>query len=124
VSGIGPKVASAILGTYSPEQIILSVVAGDAVALSKAPGVGKKTAERIILELRDKVNEAWTAAESSSLGMAAPNSMASPAKQDAMEALLALGYGRTEVMQAVLEMADDSMNAQALIKAALKKLGR
>jgi len=121
VSGIGPKVATAILGTFSPEQVMLAVMAQDAAALSKAPGVGKKTAERILLELRDKVKteDAWK-----DTGEKASVAMGGSAKQDAMDALLALGYGRAEAMQAVLEMADEEMNAAALIKAALKKLAR
>ncbi|MCL2363488.1 MAG: Holliday junction branch migration protein RuvA [Defluviitaleaceae bacterium] len=127
VSGIGPKVATAVLGTFAPEQVILTVMAQDAAALSKAPGVGKKTAERIILELRDKVKseDAWAGIDpSGAAGMAALNTAAGGAKQDAMEALLALGYGRAETMQAVLEIADDSHTAEAIIKLALKKLSR
>ena len=126
VSGIGPKVASGILGALSPQDIIMAIVAEDAVLLSKAPGVGKKTAQRLTLELRDKIKtaDAWEG----SGGMAARNISGSSAqqsqKQDAMDALLALGYGRTEAMQAVLEVAEDDMTADALIRLALKKLVR
>lgn len=129
VSGIGPKVASAILGALSPQDIIMAIVAEDAVLLSKAPGVGKKTAQRLTLELRDKIktSDAWEG----SGGMAARNISGSSAqksepspKQDAMDALLALGYGRTEAMQVVLEVAEDDMAADILIRLALKKLAR
>ncbi|MCL2198469.1 MAG: Holliday junction branch migration protein RuvA [Defluviitaleaceae bacterium] len=129
VSGIGPKVASAILGAMSPQQIILAIVAEDAVALSKAPGVGKKTAQRVTLELKDKIKSA-TGDESDNAGISALAvgasiaGASSGAKQDAMDALLALGYGRTEAVQTVLEVADDEMPADAIIKLALKKLVR
>lgn len=129
VSGIGPKVASGILGALSPQDIIMAIVAEDAVLLSRAPGVGKKTAQRLTLELRDKIKttDAWEG----SGGMAAANMSGSTAqksetsaKQDAMDALLALGYGRTEAMQAILEVAEDDITADSLIRLALKKLAR
>jgi Holliday junction DNA helicase RuvA len=130
VSGIGPKVATAILGTLSPEQVMIAIMAGDAAALSKAPGVGKKTAERILLELRDKIKteNVWTSdnlntAKSFVLsGGGIP--VGSSAKQDAMDALLALGYGRAEAMQAVLETAEEDMKTETIIKQSLKKLAR
>lgn len=120
VSGIGPKVASAVLGAMSPQQIILAIVAEDAVALSKAPGVGKKTAQRIVLELRDKI-KTDSPFEERAVFSSAPQGKTST-KQDATDALLALGYGRAEAVQAVLEVADDDMTADAIIKLALKKL--
>ncbi|MCL2223484.1 MAG: Holliday junction branch migration protein RuvA [Defluviitaleaceae bacterium] len=125
VSGIGPKVASAILGAMTPQQIILSIVAQDAVALSKAPGVGKKTAQRVMLELKDKIKTAAAFDDSSSEIAASFDSAASPtsaAKQDAIDALLALGYGRAEAVQSVLEVAAPEMPAETIIKLALKKL--
>lgn len=129
VSGIGPKVASAILGSMSPQRIILAIVAEDAVALSKAPGVGKKTAQRVMLELKDKIktSDSWEESGISS-GMAAAlqdtaNGTTST-KQDATDALLALGYGRTEAVQAILEVAAEDMSTEDMIKLALKKLSR
>ncbi|MCL2386966.1 MAG: Holliday junction branch migration protein RuvA [Defluviitaleaceae bacterium] len=123
VSGIGPKVASAILGAMSPQQVILAIVAEDTLALSKAPGVGKKTAQRVMLELKDKIKttNTWEDTGISSTAIAIG---ASGTKQDATDALLALGYGRTEAVQAVLEVADEEMPADAIIKLALKKLSR
>ncbi|MCL1883920.1 MAG: Holliday junction branch migration protein RuvA [Defluviitaleaceae bacterium] len=123
VSGIGPKVASAILGAMTPQQIILSIVAEDAAALSKAPGVGKKTAQRIMLELKDKMKttESWTEMPSS---FAEPTSGTGGTKQDATDALLALGYGRSESVQAVLEVAEDGISTENIIRLALKKLAK
>ena len=124
VSGIGPKVGSGILGTLSPQDIILAIIAEDAAALAKAPGVGKKTAERLLLELRDKIKttDAWETSGGMAGAVTAP--MAKGEKQDAMDALLALGYGRTEAMQALLEIAEDGMAVDTLIKLSLKKLAR
>ena len=127
VSGIGPKVASAILSTMSPSQVVIAIVADDAAALSKAPGVGKKTAQRVLLELRDKIKTAdsWDDKDTASGGF---TSLGSPGtrseKQDAMDALLALGYGRAEAMQVVLEVAEESMGADEIIRLSLRKLAR
>ena len=119
VSGIGPKVATGILGTLNPSQIMMAIVADDAIALSKAPGVGKKTAQRLMLELRDKIKSEDTLAQPAS-----GHTSAGGAKNDAMDALLALGYGRSEAWQAVLEVADDEMTADGIIRLALKKLSK
>ncbi|MCL1878313.1 MAG: Holliday junction branch migration protein RuvA [Defluviitaleaceae bacterium] len=122
VSGIGPKVASSILGAMSPQQIILAIIAEDAIALSKAPGVGKKTAQRVVLELRDKIKTEGSFEDAPTFS-SAQKGKPSP-KQDATDALLALGYGRAEAVQAVLEVADDDSAADAIIKLALKKLAK
>ena len=117
VTGIGPKAASGILGSLSPPQIMMAIVADDAAALSKAPGVGKKTAQRLVLELRDKIKSDDSIAQPVSALTATGG-----AKKDALDALLALGYSRSEAMQAVLETAEEGMAADALIRLALKKL--
>jgi len=126
VSGIGPKVASGILGALSPQDIIMAIVAEDAVLLSKAPGVGKKTAQRVMLELRDKIKttDSWEDSGAPQAASAMASGGAASAKQDAMDALLALGYGRAEAMQSVLEVAEEGMAADAIIRNALKKLAR
>ncbi|MCL2456502.1 MAG: Holliday junction branch migration protein RuvA [Defluviitaleaceae bacterium] len=120
VSGIGAKVASAILGAMSPQQIILAIVAEDAAALSKAPGVGKKTAQRVLLELKDKIKTNETFEELPFVS----SKIETTAKQDATDALLALGYGRAESVQAILETAEEKMPADEIIKLALKKLAK
>ncbi|MCL2527771.1 MAG: Holliday junction branch migration protein RuvA [Defluviitaleaceae bacterium] len=126
VSGIGPRVASAILATMSPSQLIISIVADDVAALSKAPGVGKKTAQRVLLELRDKIKTAagsWDDSPQESFAVGGSLGQKSE-KQDAMDALLALGYGRAEAMQVVLETAEEGMTADQIIRASLKKFTR
>ena len=125
VSGIGPKVASAILSTLSPSQLIIAIVADDAAALGKAPGVGKKTAQRVLLELRDKIKSTDPGASDkdtqSFAGFGGASGQPSQ-KQDAIDALLVLGYGRAEAMQAVLETAEEDMTADQIIRQSLKKL--
>jgi len=126
VSGIGPRVASQILATMSPSQVVIAIVADDAAALSKAPGVGKKTAQRVLLELRDKIKTAdsWASAGGTEQAFAGLSTGTRSEKQDAMDALLALGYSRTEAMQAVMEAAEEDMSADQIIRLSLKKLAR
>ena len=127
VSGIGPKVAMGILGTMSPAQVMLAIVAEDTAALSKAPGVGKKTAQRLMLELRDKIKTADAfsrGGEASGAALMGGLGGASSPKTDALDALLALGYGRAEAMQAVMETTEDGMDAPTIIRLSLKKLAR
>ncbi len=120
VSGVGPKLGLAMLSSLPTTLLAGAILSGDAGLLSSAPGVGKKLAERIILELRNKLPEHLAAAS----GSARPQSVLSPAGLDAVEALLALGYRESQVKGAVAELAlkspDDS--AETLIRKALGKL--
>ena len=113
VSGIGPKVATSILGTLTPDQIMAAIVSEDSAAFSKVPGVGKKTAQRISLELQGKIKT--ESIEKRPL-------MANPHRQDAVDALVSLGYSSGESMRAVMETALDDMSADQIIRQALKKL--
>jgi Holliday junction DNA helicase RuvA len=120
VSGIGPKLGLALLSSMPTTLIATAIVNGDAGLLSSAPGVGKKMAERIIVELKSKLPEHLMAAS----GSARPTSVLSPAGDDAVQALLALGYRETQVKSAVAELALKSPedNAETLIRKALAKL--
>lgn len=121
VSGIGPKVSTAILATLSTEQIITAIASQDSEAFSKAPGVGKKVAQRITLELQDKITaQEW----GSNISIEKPNEQMtdSSEKQDAIDALLTLGYSRSEGTRAVLSVAEENMAADQIIRLALKKL--
>lgn len=118
VSGIGPKAALSILSSYSAEDVIAIIVTQDATRMQKAPGIGKKTASRIILELKDSF-----AQESDNLLMqtqAAPSS--SSALQGAREALLSMGFTSTEIDLA-LKGAPTDENESGLLQYALKRLG-
>jgi Holliday junction DNA helicase RuvA len=121
VSGVGPKLALAVLNGISPVSFRGAVVAGDIAGLSKLKGVGKKTAERIIVELRDKVgvSAAWEAAS-------AAQSL-SPAEQhvnDAVLALISLGYKQADAHKAVRARHDKQPDStvEELVKEALKAM--
>ncbi|MBQ9511440.1 MAG: Holliday junction branch migration protein RuvA [Clostridia bacterium] len=118
VSGVGPKAAMSILSLMSPEKFAVAVSMGDSKALSKANGVGKKTADRIILELKDKV--AKNIDVSSDLEDAGGYASSSVA-DDAVEALMVLGYPRGVALKAVEGCSGDTL--EELMRAALKKIG-
>ena len=120
VTGIGPKLALAILSTLPATVLAGAIVGGDAGLLTSAPGVGKRTAERIVVELKDKLPE-HLLAES---GGARPAGQAEGAAADAVQALLALGYRDSQVRSVVMELAGahSADEAEALIRKALAKL--
>jgi holliday junction DNA helicase RuvA len=118
VSGVGPKVALSLLTTLSLEQLAGAIAHGDAALLATAPGVGKRTAERLAVELKGKMPEPL--ARSASLQRTKP----SPARDDAIAALLALGFRESAVHAAVadLQAADAAASAETLIRKALARL--
>jgi holliday junction DNA helicase RuvA len=124
VSGIGPKAALAILSTLAPDDLRVAIAAGDAKAIARAPGVGAKTAQRLILELKDKIDLSEIIGGSSSYGgaAAAGESAETSASKEAAEALIALGYSASEAMKAVRASAQEGMDSEAVLKAALKYL--
>jgi Holliday junction DNA helicase RuvA len=120
VTGIGPRAAVNILAALTPERLALAIVSNDAAALCSAPGIGKKTAQRMILELKDKLN----AADAVDYSGEPATAQSSGVRQDAADALTALGYGRSDALKAVMETAEEGMSAEAIIKAALRRLSR
>ena len=125
VSGVGPKAAQSILASMTPSKLIFAIISDDVKELSKAQGVGKKTAARVVLELKDKLatsTEARSYEAQSSIDDTGGATMSSSEKQDAIDALAALGYSRSDAMKAVLEIAVSGMSAEEIIKAALRKL--
>ena len=114
VSGIGPRLALAILSGVSGEDFALMVEAGDSQALTRLPGIGKKTAERLILEMRGKISDLGG-------GSAALGATASSADAEAREALVTLGYSSSEALKMVKAVADPDLSSEALIRAALKR---
>ena len=112
VSGVGPRLALAILSGVSSDDFALMVEAGDAQALTRLPGIGKKTAERLILEMRGKLPE--SSGEGSGTAPA-------DAAGEARAALTALGYSAAEALKMVRAVADQNQPAEALIRAALKQ---
>ena len=123
ISGIGPKGALAILSTLSPDELRMAVIAGDAKAISAAQGIGVKTAQRVILELKDKISAEDLLGSAGYKNTASVNSNESTASSEAVEALIALGYTGSQALRAVREVEiDDSMDSEAVLKAALKHL--
>lgn len=126
VSGIGPKAALGILSTLQPDDLRLAILSEDARAISRAPGVGPKTARRVILDLKDKI-QMEDVMPAGFGGTAETVSVAGSGMEgvgkDAMEALSALGYSMTEAARAVrkVEISED-MTVEAVLKASLKYL--
>ena len=122
VSGVGPKSALSLLNLSNPTQLSLAILTEDVDLLAKAQGIGKKTAQRISLELKDKIKGSESVA-----GLNPQQSLNvhnSGVKQDALNALLSLGYGRGEALRVVMEVAVEGMTVEQIIKSALKKLAR
>lgn len=117
VSGVGPKVALAALSVYTPEKLADAIAAQDVSAVQKIPGVGKKTASRIILELKGSLDQGLQ-----SLFDTEPASAASAAFDTATEALLSMGFTSAEV-ELALEGAPENGTDSALLQYALKRLG-
>ena len=123
VSGIGPKGGLAILSVMSADDVRLAVLTQDAKAIARAPGVGPKTAQRLILELKDKISMEDTFVSGESEAYAAGTSGLTDARREAAEALAALGYSAAEAAQAVRKVEHgDEMDVEELLKAALKHL--
>lgn len=122
VNGIGPKGALAILSALSPDDLRFAVLAGDAKTISKAPGIGSKTAQKLIIELKDKL-KIEDVLDGTGEGYVSQDNMADTAAAEAVMALTSLGYSAADATRAVrmVENAQD-MDSEAILKAALKKL--
>jgi len=122
VSGVGSKMGLAILSEFTPDKILLSIASGDAKTLTAASGVGNKIAQRIVLELKDKVGSISTVNTTfdvKSIGNATVNT----ASKEAIEALVSLGYTQSEASLAVGKL-NQTLDTNELIKQALKSLAR
>ena len=104
VNGIGPKGALGILSALSADELRFAVIAGDVKAITKAPGIGKKTAERLLIELKDKLS-AEEVLERSVSGGGEWTENETDVQKEAVQALVALGYSSTESMQEILKQA-------------------
>ncbi len=122
VSGIGPKTALGVLGAMPLRDLNLAILLGDVNALSRAPGIGKKTAQRIALELKDKISQADVSAAAVPSQGAAVSSLSSDAVTEAIEALIALGYSSTEARNAISQIKDQTDKPEELIRLALRTM--
>lgn len=124
VNGIGPKAALGILSSLSADELRFAVLSDDLKTISRAPGIGKKTAQKLILELKDKLSleeafEKKLSHEAESIQSLQENS----AKQEAVEALTALGYAGAQALKAVQKVENaQEMDVEELLKAALKNM--
>ena len=121
VSGVGPKAALAILSSGTPDQLALSIVTGDEKSLTGVPGIGKKIAQRIILELKDKLAKEQTGFDAR-MGTLSPIP-AGGKTQEAASALAVLGYSSQEI-SAALKGVDAALPVEEMIRIALKKMAR
>lgn len=119
VSKIGIKVGMGILSFATPAQLNTYIITGDTSQLSKAPGVGKKTAERIVLELKDKVKKVTLEEEKDYIAQSIEKEISDDVNA-ALEALVQLGYTKSESQDAVLFVKQPGMNAEDIIKKALE----
>ena len=124
VSGIGPKTALGVLGAMPLRDLNLAILLGDVNALSRAPGIGKKTAQRIALELKDKISQAdvSSAVPSQGTASAAVSALSPDAVSEAIEALIALGYSSTEARNAISQIKDQTDKPEDLIRLALRSM--
>ncbi len=122
VSGIGPKGALSVLSVFDADSLRLAILSSDVKTIAKAPGIGRKTAERLILDLKDKVSLEEIGFMSQETAAQSQGTM-SPAKQEAVEALTALGYSASDALRAVKStgLVQDE-DTETILKAALKKL--
>ncbi|HXZ29854.1 MAG TPA: Holliday junction branch migration protein RuvA [Dehalococcoidia bacterium] len=115
VSGIGPKLALALLSALSPEQVVMAITSGNIGLLSQAPGIGKKIASRLVVELRSKLEKEWKE-------VALP---LTPEDGDVVAALTGLGYSLTEATEAVSRIRDsEELSLEERIKIALQQVAR
>ncbi len=125
VSGIGPKGGLAVLSVMGADDLRFAILAGDAKMIATAPGIGKKTAERVILDLRDKISMEDTMIHRQMTEQAAQDAFADDnrIRTEAVEALTALGYSAQEALQAVKKVTvTEEMDVEAVLKAALKNM--
>ena len=126
VSGIGPKAAMSILSTMTPEKLAVAICTDDAKAIAKSPGIGAKSAARIILELKDKMSKEMTndSIINASTSNSASSFVSNSAFSEASEALAVLGYDKSTIANALKNVDPSTSDVGEIIKLALKRLAR
>ncbi len=122
VSGIGPKAALSILSYTSPEGLALAVMNNDVRSLTAAPGIGKKIAQRVILELKDKIAKEMSVEDVGLPTVSAPAAAENSNINDALTALTVLGYSSAEVAPILKQIDLSGMDAEQIIKAVLRHM--
>lgn len=123
VSGVGPKAAMSILSCMKPDQLAVSIATEDTKSISRAPGIGAKTAARIVLELKDKISkDMMSASVGVPAGKAGAAQIPTGALTEAAEALVVLGYDKNSVLNALKGLDAKNADSATLIREALRKL--
>jgi Holliday junction DNA helicase RuvA len=123
VNGVGPRLALTILSSATPDEFVRCVLNNDTASLVNLPGIGKKTAERLVIEMRDKLSGWQHSANNTSIKLDQPAAAGrNQTLQDAIAALLALGYKQQEANRAVTKIDDGNATSEELIKRALRAL--
>ncbi len=118
VSGVGPKAALAILSSSTPDQVAMAIVTGDEKVLTAAPGIGKKIAQRVILELKDKMSKE----DLSGIKVGGSGVRSSQKASEALSALMVLGYSQQEIGAALKDVDVESLALEDVIRQALRKM--
>lgn len=123
VNGVGPRLALTILSKASPDEFVRCVLNNDTASLVRLPGVGKKTAERLVIEMRDKLSD-WSGSvpEQGDIAHDASGSARPNALQDAISALISLGYKQTEANRALSKIDNGGLTSEELIRRALQEM--
>ena len=124
VSGVGPKAALAILSVGTPESLAMAIVTGDEKALTAAPGIGKKTAERVILELKDKITKETGGSIDFSGGASVAIPAVSSKATEAAAALSVLGYSSQEISAVMKGVDVENLSLEEIIRQSLKKMAK
>lgn len=121
VSGVGPKAGLALLSVASPEKLATAIVTGDEKLITKASGVGPKAAKRIILELKDKIDNASLGVDSDGVIVSPADEVITDSRAEALSALVVLGYSTQDAKNVLLKL-DASLSTEEMIKKALVQL--
>jgi len=124
VSGVGPKAALSLISTVSPSRFGLAVITGDANTIVKAQGIGKKIAQRIILELKDKIKKEQLESFDSDTDTSSIPAEGDSARSEAVSALMVLGYNHAEARKAVSSVYSEEMDVELIIKKALQVISK
>jgi len=124
VSGVGPKAALSLISTVSPSRFGLAVITGDANTIVKAQGIGKKIAQRIILELKDKIKKEQLESFDSDTDTSSIPAEGDSARSEAVSALMFLGYNHAEARKAVSSVYSEEMDVELIIKKALQVISK
>ena len=122
VSGVGPRAAISILSVLTPENLVMAIISEDEKAIVAAPGIGKKIAQRVILELKDKMAKETDSISFAGVPAAAPVAGDGSKLSDATTALMVLGYSSAEINGALKKIDTAAMSLEEVIKAALKQM--